>query len=158
MDMNIERLRRYEIYVILQPDLDADQLEARIDRINGYLTGHKGDIIEVARKGKRRLIYPIQKFKQGIDVIYQVELPSRHLGALERQFNLNEDIIRYLIVRLEDVISVPQPEASADAQAAEVAVSNSDDEMSLDEFDSDQPVMPIDSFDDNSDANDISWD
>lgn len=154
--MDMERLRRYEIYVILQPDLDADQLEARIDRINGYLTGHNGDIIEVARKGKRRLIYPIQKFKQGIDVIYQVELPSRHLGALERQFNLNEDIIRYLIVRLEDVISVAPPETSAEVQPAEAPVSNVDDELSLPEFDTDQPMMPIDSFDDDSD--DISWD
>jgi len=156
--MDMERLRRYEIYVILQPDLDADQLEARIDRINGYLTGHKGDIIEVARKGKRRLIYPIQKFKQGIDVIYQVELPTVHLGALERQFNLNEDIIRYLIVRLEDVVSVAQPEASAEAQPAEAPVSNSDDEQPVKELATNQPMMPIKSFDDNSDANNISWD
>lgn len=154
--MDMERLRRYEIYVILQPDLDADQLEARIDRINGYLTGHNGDIIEVARKGKRRLIYPIQKFKQGIDVIYQVELPSRHLGALERQFNLNEDVIRYLIVRLEDVISVAQPEASADVQLAKAPAL--DDELAMPEFDSDQPIMPIESFDDDSDSDDISWD
>lgn len=152
----MERLRRYEIYVILQPDLDADQLEARIDRINGYLTGHNGDIIEVARKGKRRLVYPIQKFKQGIDVIYQVELRSAHLGMLERQFNLNEDIIRYLIVRLEDVISVAQPEASAEVQLAKASAS--DDELALPELDSDQPMMPVDSFDDDSDANDISWD
>ena len=152
--MDMGRLRRYEIYVILQPDLDADQLEARIDRINGYLTGHNGDIIEVARKGKRRLIYPIRKFKQGIDVIYQVELPSAHLGMLERQFNLNEDIIRYLIVRLEDVISVAPPEATAEVALAKT----SDDEQSMDDFDTDQPIMPIDSFDDDSDSNDISWD
>ena len=154
--MDMERLRRYEIYVILQPDLDADQLEARIDRINGYLTGHNGDIIEVARKGKRRLLYPIQKFNQGIDVIYQVELPSKHIGALERQFNLNEDIIRYLIVRLEDVISVPQPEASTE-------VSSSDEDSFgssslLEKSTTDQPLEELESFDGPSDLPDISWD
>ncbi len=154
--MDMERLRRYEIYVILQPNLDADQLEARIDRINSYLTGHNGDIIEVARKGKRRLLYPIQKFNQGIDVIYQVELPSRHLGALERQFNLNEDVIRYLIVRLEDVISVAQPEAAAEAASSDTG--SSDDSDILEESLTDQPLAPLESFEAPSDLPDISWD
>ena len=154
--MDMERLRRYEIYVILQPDLDADQLEARIDRINGYLTGHNGDIIEVARNGKRRLVYPIKKFRQGIDVIYQVYLPSLCLGALERQFNLNEDIIRYLIVRFEDVVSVAQPEASPEALPAEA--DSFDDEQPMDELSSDQPMVPLEPFDTQPDFPDISWD
>ncbi len=99
----MDEFRRYELWVIFQPDLEEDQLEARLDRVSGYLTGIGGDIVEVARKGKRRLAYAIDRHNQGIDVIYQANLPGPRLETLERQLNLNEDVIRYLLVRREDL-------------------------------------------------------
>jgi small subunit ribosomal protein S6 len=99
----MDEFRRYELWVIFQPDLEEDQLETRLDRVSGYLTGIGGDIVEVARKGKRRLAYAIDRHNQGIDVIYQANLPGPRLETLERQLNLNEDVIRYLLVRREDL-------------------------------------------------------
>lgn len=99
----MDEFRRYELWVIFQPELEEDQLEARLDRVSGYLTGIGGDIVEVARKGKRRLAYAIDRHNQGIDVIYQANLPGPRLETLERQLNLNEDVIRYLLVRREDL-------------------------------------------------------
>lgn len=99
----MDEFRRYELWVIFQPELEDDQLEARLDRVSGYLTGIGGDIVEVARKGKRRLAYAIDRHNQGIDVIYQANLPGPRLETLERQLNLNEDVIRYLLVRREDL-------------------------------------------------------
>jgi small subunit ribosomal protein S6 len=112
----MDEARRYELFVIFQPDLEDEQLEARIDRVNGYLTGMGGEIIEVARKGRRRLAYPINRHIQGIDVIYQANLPGIRLETLERQFNLNEDVIRYLIVRRDDLDK--QARAAANAPRA----------------------------------------
>lgn len=118
----MDELRRYELYVIFQPELQDDQLEGHIGRIDTYLTGNGGEIIEVVRKGKRRLAYPINKFNQGIDVIYQVNLPSRQLEVLERQLNLYEDVIRYLVVRRDDLEGqAPRLTASDEEIAEEVA-------------------------------------
>lgn len=95
----LDELRRYEMYIVFQPELDDAGLETRIERVNAIVTGNDGEILEVARKGKRRLAYPIKRHNTGIDVIYQVNLPSRRLEIIERQLNLYEDVIRYLIVR-----------------------------------------------------------
>ncbi len=122
----MDELRRYELYVVFQPELDDEQLETRIGRTNGYITSNRGEIVEVVRKGKRRLHYPIQRFNQGIDVIYQANLPASALEPMERQLNLNEDVIRYLVIRREDLegqqrlaVSQEQVEASVAKLQAE---------------------------------------
>lgn len=119
--MEMDELRRYELYIVLQPELDSEQLEECIERMNNYLTGHNGEIIEVVRKGKRRLAYPINKLTQGIDIIYQTNLPSRSMGALERQLNFNEDVIRYLCIRRDDLSEGERMVASQEQIAADVA-------------------------------------
>jgi small subunit ribosomal protein S6 len=99
----VDELRRYELYIVFQPDLEDEQLETRIERVNGFLTAGEGVIVEVVRKGRRRLAYPIRKHNQGIDVIYQANLPSSRLEVIERQLNLYEDVLRYLVVRRDDL-------------------------------------------------------
>jgi small subunit ribosomal protein S6 len=101
--MIVDELRRYELYIVFQPELEDEQLEARIERVNGFLTAGEGVIVEVVRKGRRRLAYPIRKYNQGIDVIYQANLPSNRLEVIERQLNLYEDVLRYLVVRRDDL-------------------------------------------------------
>ena len=152
--MDMDRLRRYELYVILQPELDPEQLEAQIDRINGYLTSKNGDIIEVARKGKRRLVYPIRKFNQGIDIIYQVYLPSAQLATLERQLNLNEDVIRYLVVRRDDLANSEKVMAAQ----KEIRATPSLPEVQPKERTDQQPMEAETRFATQPDFPDISWD
>ncbi len=114
-------LRRYELYVIFQPELEEEELENRIGRMDNYLTGNGGEIIELVRKGKRRLEYSIKRYNQGIDVIYQVNLPASLLETLERQLNLNEDVIRYLLVRRDDLEEKERLVATEAEVEAEVA-------------------------------------
>jgi small subunit ribosomal protein S6 len=115
----LDELRRYEMYIVFQPEIDDAGLETRIERVNTIVTGNNGEILEVARKGKRRLAYPIKRHNTGIDVIYQVNLPSRRLEIIERQLNLYEDVIRYLIVR--DDHAATREVASKEEIADEVA-------------------------------------
>lgn len=138
--MEMDELRRYELYIVLQPELDSEQLEECIERINNYLTGHNGEIIEVVRKGKRRLAYPIRKLTQGIDIIYQTNLPSRSMGTLERQLNLNEDVIRYLMIRRDDLSEGERLVASQEQIAADVAALQAQP-TGLDLSFGEQPIM-----------------
>jgi small subunit ribosomal protein S6 len=130
----LDELRRYEMYIVFQPELDDAGLETRIERVNTIVTGNDGEIIEVSRKGKRRLAYPIKRHNTGIDVIYQVNLPSRRLEIIERQLNLYEDVIRYLVVR--DDHAKTREVASKEEIAAEVAALRA---QPLEEF-SDTPL------------------
>ncbi|MGH2542209.1 MAG: 30S ribosomal protein S6 [Ardenticatenaceae bacterium] len=117
----MDELRRYELYVVFQPELNDEQLEGRIERTNGFLTGNRGEIIEVVRKGKRRLAYPIERYNQGIDVVYQAYLPASSLETLERQLNLTEDVIRYLLLRRDDLEQSERLVATEAELHAEVA-------------------------------------
>ncbi|MGB0387843.1 MAG: 30S ribosomal protein S6 [Ardenticatenaceae bacterium] len=156
--MDMEELRRYELYVIFQPDLDAEQLEAEIDRLNGYLVSNESDIIEVARKGKRRLAYPIRKYTQGIDVIYQLYYLGPRIPALERVLNLNENLIRYLMIRRDDLGTKEKKIASQEPVPSEAAATP----MSApptDVFDlNKQPIVPTEEFNVQPDFPDLSWD
>ncbi|MCB0077976.1 MAG: 30S ribosomal protein S6 [Anaerolineales bacterium] len=117
----MEEIRRYELFLVFQPELDEDGQEGLIERIDSTLTSNGGEIIEIVRRGKRRLQYAIEGHNAGIDVIYQSSLPTSLLALLERQFNLNEDIIRYLIVRRDDLQRDERLVASAEEVEAEVA-------------------------------------
>ena len=57
---------------------------------------------EVNSKGKRKLTYPILKFKEGYDVVMQTQLEFEGIQELERSLKLSEPIIRYLLVRTDE--------------------------------------------------------
>lgn len=115
----MDERRRYELYVVFQPDLDEEGVESRIDRVNSTITTNQGEIIEVARKGKRKLAYPINRHTHGIDVLYQANLVPTTVELMERQFNLSEDVIRYLFVRRDDLAKAARQATAAAARPAE---------------------------------------
>ncbi|MBA3530420.1 MAG: 30S ribosomal protein S6 [Ardenticatenales bacterium] len=143
----MDELRRYELFVIFQPELEEETLEARIDWLNNYISNNKGEIIEVARKGKRRLHYSIRKFNQGIDVIYQINLPASLLAPMERQLNLNEDVLRYLFIRRDELQEAPRLVATPEELRAEVAelravpVDEMTGEVAVEETPVDEPAV-----------------
>ena len=127
----MEEIRRYELYLVFRPELDENGLEGLIERVDTTLTSNEGEIVEIVRRGKRRLQYPIESFTSGIDVDYQANLPTSLLALLERQFNLSEDVLRYLIVRRDDLQKeerLVQSEAEIEATVAELTAETSQSE------------------------------
>jgi small subunit ribosomal protein S6 len=95
--------RRYELYTVLMTGLEEDTFDDLTQRIEGYVTTNGGEILEQRRKGRRRLAYPINHNSDGFDIIYQVMLPAEAPMQIERQLRLNENVLRYLLVRREDL-------------------------------------------------------
>jgi small subunit ribosomal protein S6 len=148
--MLVDELRRYELYIVFQPDLEDEQLETRIERVNGFLTAGEGVIVEVVRRGRRRLAYPIRKHNQGIDVIYQANLPSSRLEVIERQLNLYEDVLRYLVVRRDDLeegetLLVPDEQIAEEVANLQAGLPETEpvDEGETEAEDVTEPVGPI---------------
>lgn len=92
----------YELYFIVYPDADEEELTAIIDKVTQTITTYGGQVAGVNSKGKRKLAYPIRKFNEGYDVVMQTRLEFEGIQELERNLKLSEPIIRYLLVRAEE--------------------------------------------------------
>ncbi|GAP61647.1 small subunit ribosomal protein S6 [Ardenticatena maritima] len=125
----MSNIRRYELYIVLRPDLDDEQREAFIESLNAFVGEQAGQIISTQRLGKRRLAYPIQHLLEGYDVLYELLLPAPAPNAIEARLRLSENVLRYLLVRRDDlpldagaveaVARQAEEKAQADATAAE---------------------------------------
>lgn len=96
-------MRNYELIFIVQPDLDDEGLNAVIERVGTIIAGQGGEVSKVDPWGKRRLAYPIRKLREGYYVRMEMKLPPDGVREIERDFKLTEPLIRYLIVRMDEV-------------------------------------------------------
>jgi len=92
----------YESAVLINAALDDEQIQAQISRIKEAITSNAGEIKEVEDWGRKRLAYPISKSKLGYYVFYKYEAENTTVSKLERMFNLDEQILRYLTIKLDE--------------------------------------------------------
>lgn len=102
-------MRDYELMVVLDPNLDESALEAMQSRIATLVTQRGGTIEHVDGWGRRRLAYPIGRYRDGVYVLSRLQLPPNAAVEIERALKLNESVIRHLLVRAEGL----QPAAAA---------------------------------------------
>jgi len=96
------RLRDYELVVIISPEVADEEIPATIEKINQSITERGGAITEVNQWGKRRLAYPIRDFMEGNYVLTQFKMEPRLTAELEASLGISEEILRHLLVRLGD--------------------------------------------------------
>ena len=94
--------RPYEVTLVFRPDLDEAAFTAAVDKTKGWMTSAGGTVAQTNVWGRRRLAYPINKLTEGQYVLFVADLPAQALSGLEREFRLNEEILRFLIVRVEE--------------------------------------------------------
>ena len=104
---------QYEIAIIYHPDLEVDltKAEARVTKI---FTDNGGKVVSTDNWGKKKLMYPIAKNEHGVYVFYTVDVPPESVQKIEGILNITDEVIRYLIVRLD-------PKEIAKAEAAKAA-------------------------------------
>jgi small subunit ribosomal protein S6 len=94
-------VRRYELMLVLRPDLPDDRSQALIDRTTRQITTTGGQIVKVAPWGRRRLAYPIDLHREGSYHIVLFEAPAESIVELERSLLITEELLRHLITRIE---------------------------------------------------------
>jgi small subunit ribosomal protein S6 len=92
----------YESAVLLNAALDDEQIEALIARIKETIISSGGEISEVENWGRKRLAYMVKKSKIGYYVIFRFDAPSNIISKLERFYSLDEYILRFLTIRLDN--------------------------------------------------------
>ena len=103
-------MRRYELMLILRPDVADDKAQAVIDRTTRQLLGAGGQIIKVAPWGRRRLAYQIGAFREGSYHIVLFEAPPEAIVEVERLLLITEEVIRHLVTRIERPVRAARAE------------------------------------------------
>jgi small subunit ribosomal protein S6 len=92
-------LNTYEIALIIRPELDEEAQEALIQRLSEVLTSAGGEVSDVENWGRRRLAFPIRKVQEGFYQFIHGQFSASVLPELERTIQLNEDILRHMVIR-----------------------------------------------------------
>jgi small subunit ribosomal protein S6 len=87
--------------VVLDPNLDEAAIDALNTRIQTMSTQRGGTIENVDVWGRRRLAYPIGRYRDGVYILYRMQLPPNAAAEIERALKLTESVIRHLLVRAE---------------------------------------------------------
>src|SRR4051794_31827196 len=87
---------KYEAMFLFPPPGTTD-LEAMVASARGMIERHGGTVLHIKRWDERKLAYEIRKQKRGTYIIAYYQGPGASVGAIERDVNLSEDIIRVLI-------------------------------------------------------------
>ncbi len=96
-------MRTYETIFILKPELTAEEHEKNIEFYKENITSNGGEIVKLEVWGKQALAYPIDKHNDGYYVLIQFKANTNYTNdELEKRFQFNEDIIRYVIVMLDE--------------------------------------------------------
>ena len=104
-------MREYELMVVLDPGVDDTAVEALNTRIANMVSQRGGTIDSVDNWGRKRLAYPIGRYRDGVYILTRMQLPPTAAVEIERALKLTESVIRHLLVRAEGL--APTPAAAA---------------------------------------------
>jgi small subunit ribosomal protein S6 len=94
-------MRRYELMLVLRPDVADDKAQAVIDRTTRGIVASGGQIAKVVPWGRRRLAYQINRYREGSYHIILFEAPADAIAEMERTLLITEEVIRHLVTRDE---------------------------------------------------------
>jgi small subunit ribosomal protein S6 len=117
-------MRRYELMLVVRPDVPEDRVQAILDRSTRAITGAEGQIVKVSPWGRRRLAYPIERYREGSYHIIHFDAPAEVIAELERTLLITEEVLRHLVVRVERPIRAARDKGDD----AELAPAPSDEE------------------------------
>ena len=95
-------MNKYEIMFIVKPDMEEADIKKTADAMKKVLTGAKAKVLEEKAMGQRELAYEINKYKTGYYYLLVVEASKEAEEEFTRVARINENLLRYLIVRVED--------------------------------------------------------
>ena len=94
-------MKTYELFTIIKPNLDNDEADKVVLRLEEIIKSIGGDVTSCDKMGRRKLAYEIGGFQDGFMVNQVITAPSDKISELKRQIKLNESIIRIMFTTKE---------------------------------------------------------
>jgi len=98
----LANLRTYEVMFIINPDTSNEDVERIVGSLRDVTTSLGGVITKEDMMGRRQLAYPIEKKKEGIYVLFEIDGSGKEIAELERRMRVSEEIVRYISVRVDE--------------------------------------------------------
>ena len=95
-------MRRYELMLLLRPDLEDDKLQAAVERVTRAIVNGGGSLSKVSPWGKRRLAYDINRHREASYFLIHFDIEPAQVREIERGMLISEEILRHLVTVIED--------------------------------------------------------
>ncbi len=95
-------MRKYELGLVVKPDLTDEARVAVVAKFQGIIEAQKGSIVKFDDWGKRKLAYEIEKYREGFYSFTTFEGNEDAVNELNRIARISEELLRHLIIRVED--------------------------------------------------------
>ncbi len=101
--------RYYELVFIGRQDLSNAQVDNLIEQVRNLVTEQGGSVHKTENWGLRQFAYRMKKNRKGHYVLLNIELPGNAVETLKDNLNFNEDVLRHLLVRVDELDDQPSP-------------------------------------------------
>lgn len=113
-------LRQYETTIVIDAHLPGESVDASIAKYSKLIEENKGKVKSIDRWGKRRLAYEIAKKQYGYYVYIRFEVESAFLKEMERQFKLDDSVLRTLTVLVPKVVLNQEQKKKSESKEKEL--------------------------------------
>ena len=103
----------YESVIIARQDISAGQVEELADQLTTLLADNGGEVKKRELWGLRNLAYRVKKNRKGHYVLFNIDAPADAVAEYERNMRFNEDILRYMTVRVNELEEGPSAVAQS---------------------------------------------
>lgn len=112
---------QYELTYVISGVVQQNQVDDIVRKVNHLVESNGGDVLEVDEWGNQRLAYEIDRKRSGYYVNMYFQAPGSLIERLERELQINDDVLRYLTLRMDAKMKRhyekrKQQEAQADAE------------------------------------------
>lgn len=91
----------YETLFVINPELEEEATKAMVQKFSDIITKGGGEIVSVDEWGKKKLAYPIEDRTEGYYVLTTFNATGDLPSELERNYRITEDVMRYLVKRID---------------------------------------------------------
>lgn len=92
-------MNSYYLTLVLKPEMEEKGRKALLDSITKKITGAEGKLKKEDLWGQRPLAYPIKRQTSGYFAHFEIEADPRNVKGLDKILKLEEDVLRYLLIR-----------------------------------------------------------
>lgn len=99
-------MKTYELLTIFKPNLDAEEVDKLIAKINDTIVEFGGNVDSIDKIGRKKLAYDVQNFRDGFFATLVLSLPAEKVAEFKRQLRLSDNILRTMFMETAAKTSV----------------------------------------------------
>ena len=93
-------MKTYELMVIIKPNIDSEETDKILEKINANIEELGGKVLDTDKTGRKKLAYEVKGFRDGFFATIKMELESSQVSKFTRQLSLNEAVLRTMFLEL----------------------------------------------------------